>query len=85
MTLALFGLSFAVSLVAGAPAVGWLGGVLFQRLDLYGAILAGAVAAGAVWYLPWVGWVVPAIALPLGLGAWIAAWRQDRAAVAESP
>ncbi len=45
--LALAGLSFALALVAGAPAVGWLGGVLFRRLDLYGAILAGSLLVGA--------------------------------------
>lgn len=74
LILALVGLVFALSLIAGAPAAGWLGGVLFKKLDLYGAILAGAVLAGVVWYVPVVGWLVPLILLPLGLGAWIRVW-----------
>lgn len=79
LVLALFGIALALGLVAGIPVVGWLGGVLFRRLDLYGAILAGSVVVGVVWYLPWVGWLVPLVVLPLGLGAWLATWRQDRA------
>jgi len=75
--LALAGLSFALALVAGAPVVGWLGGVLFKRLELYGSILAGSLLAGVAWYLPWVGWAVPAVVLPLGLGAWLDTWRQS--------
>lgn len=79
VVLALFGITLAVGLVAGIPFVGWLGGGLFRRFDLYGAILAGSLVVGVVWFLPWVGWLVPLIVLPLGLGAWMAAWRQDRA------
>lgn len=75
--LALFGLSFAIALVAGTPAVGWIGGVLFKRFDLSGAILAGSVLVGIVWYLPWIGWLVPLLVLPVGLGAWISTWRHD--------
>ena len=75
--LALAGLSFALALVAGAPAVGWLGGVIFRRLDLYGAILAGSLLVGLVWYLPVVGWLVPVIVLPLGLGAWMSQLTQS--------
>ncbi len=77
LILALFGLTLAIGLVAGAPVVGWLGGVLFRRFELYGAILAGSVAIGIVWYLPWVGLLVPVVVLPLGLGAWLATWRQE--------
>lgn len=79
VVLALFGVTLALGLVAGIPVVGWLGGVLIERLDLYGAILAGSLLVGVVWYLPWVGWLVPLLVLPLGLGAWMAAWRQERA------
>ena len=82
--LALAGLSFALALVAGAPAVGWLGGVLFRRLDLYGAILAGSLLVGLVWYLPVVGWLVPVIVLPLGLGAWMSQLSQS-SSVSMSP
>jgi cytoskeletal protein CcmA (bactofilin family) len=75
--LALAGLSFALALVAGAPAVGWLGGVLFRRLDLYGAILAGSLLVGVLWYVPVIGWLVPVIVLPLGLGAWMSQLTQS--------
>lgn len=72
--LALVGLVFALALIAGLPAVGWLGGVLFRRLDLYGSILAGSLLVGLLWHLPFVGWLLPLLVLPIGLGAWIASW-----------
>ena len=75
--LALIGISFALAFVAGVPTVGWLGGVLFQKLDLYGSILAGSVILGAIWYVPYVGLLVPVVALPLGLGAWISTRSQS--------
>ncbi|HJS72394.1 MAG TPA: polymer-forming cytoskeletal protein [Acidimicrobiia bacterium] len=75
LILASIGAVLAIAVVAGAPVVGWLGGVLFEKLDLYGSILTGSVIAGAVWYLPVLGWVVPVLVLPLGLGAWIASLR----------
>lgn len=74
LTLGLVGLVLALTLIAGAPAVGWLGGALVQKLDLYGAILVGSITAGVVWYLPVIGWLVPLVLLPLGLGAWVQAW-----------
>lgn len=73
LMLALVGLVFALTLIAGAPAAGWLGAVLVKKLDLYGAILVGSITAGLVWYLPVIGWLVPLLLLPLGLGAWIKA------------
>lgn len=76
LLLALVGLVFALSLVAGVPAVGRLGGLISKRLDPYTAILVGSVAAGALWFLPLVGWLVPLVLLPWGLGAWIATWAQ---------
>jgi len=75
--LGLIGLVFALALVAGAPAVGWLGGVLFKRLDLYGSILAGSLLVGVVWYLPYIGWLTVLVMLPVGLGAWIASLGQS--------
>jgi hypothetical protein len=84
LVLALVGLVFALSLIAGAPTAGWLGGALFPKLDLYGAILAGAIIAGLVWYLPVVGWLVPLILLPLGLGAWIKVWSGQTSASGSS-
>jgi cytoskeletal protein CcmA (bactofilin family) len=75
LTLALTGLSFAVSLVAGAPVVGRIGKALFKRLDVYGSLAAGSAVTGLAWLLPWIGWVLPVVVLPLGLGAWISAFR----------
>jgi len=77
VVLALVGIAFALALAAGAPVVAWLGGALFKRLDLYGAILAGSIMVGVFWYLPIVGWLVPIVVLPWGLGAWIATWRSQ--------
>jgi hypothetical protein len=82
--LALAGLSFALAVVAGAPVVGRLGGALFRRLEIYGAILVGSVVVGILWYLPLLGWLVPLVVLPLGLGAWFAAFRQASVSTGES-
>ena len=71
LILASIGVVFASSLVAGVPAVGRLGARLFKRLDTYGAVLAGSAITGVVWVLPIVGWLVPLLVLPLGMGAWI--------------
>lgn len=80
VVLALFGIAFALALIAGIPTVGWVGGVLFKKLDLYGAMLVGGLIAGLVWYLPLIGLAVPLVVLPLGLGAWVASWDQAEAA-----
>ncbi|MFP3882973.1 MAG: hypothetical protein ACLFWH_11745 [Actinomycetota bacterium] len=75
--LGLIGMVFALALVAGLPTVGWLGGVLFKRLDLYGSILAGSLLVGVIWYLPIIGWLTALLVLPVGLGAWIASLGQS--------
>lgn len=69
--LALLGVVLLVSLLAGLPAAGWAGGVLFKKLGLHGAVLAGSLLAGVLWMVPVVGWLIPALALPLGTGAWM--------------
>ena len=80
---AVIGAVGAIGLVAGIPAVGWLGSVLFPRLSIHGSLLAGSVIAGVVWLIPVVGWLVPLLVLPLGLGAWFGSWgtalRSDQA------
>jgi cytoskeletal protein CcmA (bactofilin family) len=73
--LALAGVVLALAVVAGAPIAGWVGGVVFKRLDRYGAILAGSLMIGVIWWIPIVGWIVPLIVLPWGLGAWMRSWR----------
>ena len=69
--LAMLGLALAVSVAAGVPAVGRLGAVLWRGSDLYGSVLAGTVMAGLVWLVPLIGWLVPVVVLPLGLGGWL--------------
>ncbi|HEU4894496.1 MAG TPA: polymer-forming cytoskeletal protein, partial [Acidimicrobiia bacterium] len=73
--LALAGVALALAVVAGAPVAGWVGGVVFKRLDRYGAILAGSLMIGVIWWVPIVGWLVPLLVLPWGLGAWMSSWR----------
>ena len=81
--LALLGLVMALGVVAGAPVVAWVGGVVFPKLDMAGAVVAGSLLAGLVWLIPLVGWLVPVVVLPIGLGAWIASGRgQEEAATA---
>jgi hypothetical protein len=77
VVLALAGVTLALAVVAGAPIAGWLGGVAFKRLDRYGAILAGSLIIGAMWWIPVVGWLVPLVVLPWGLGAWMSSWRDQ--------
>lgn len=83
LIVAALGLVAALALVAGVPVVGWLGGVIFRKLSLYGAIVAGSAIAGLAWLLPFVGWLVPIVVLPLGLGAWFEGWRSRTAKASE--
>lgn len=73
--LAAVGVVFAASLVAGIPTVGRVGGVLFRKLEIFGAVLAGSAVVGILWMLPIVGWLIPLIVLPLGLGGWYLSWQ----------
>ncbi len=67
----------ALSVVAGVPAVLALGEALPGKFGLFGSILTGSALVGVVWMIPLVGWVVPLIVLPLGLGAWILSLRAE--------
>ena len=77
LILAALGLVLALSVVAGIPAVGRLGGLTSKRLDIYGALLVGAGLTGLIWLLPIVGWLVPLVVLPLGLGGCMLSWKAD--------
>ena len=77
LVLAAAGVVCALSVVAGIPAVGRIGSALFKKLDVYGALLVGAVVTGILWLLPLVGWLVPLIVLPLGLGGWMLSWKAE--------
>ncbi|MGH8946592.1 MAG: hypothetical protein ACRDVL_10635 [Acidimicrobiia bacterium] len=82
--LALFGLVLALSVAAGVPAVGRIGSILGRRADLYGAVLVGSVVAGLLWLVPILGWLVPLVVLPLGLGGWLRSARPT-SVVADTP
>lgn len=84
LCLALLGLLMVVSLAAGVPVATWLGRRVFPRLGIYGSTLAGSVLLGVAWLLPWVGWLVPVVAMPLGLGSWILGRVAQEEAVASS-
>jgi uncharacterized membrane protein len=45
---------------------------------MYGSILAGSALAALFWMVPLVGWLVPLVVLPTGLGAWMLSFRQER-------
>jgi uncharacterized membrane protein len=79
LVVAVAGVVFVLALPAGVPAVGSLGMRVFSKLDYFGAVAAGSLLAGVVWLLPWVGWLVPVVVLPLGLGAWMLSWRSEAA------
>ncbi len=71
LIVALLVVALMLAIVSAAPGSGWLGGVLFKNLGMAGSVLAGALIAGALWLVPAVGWLVPVVMLPLGLGAWL--------------
>jgi uncharacterized membrane protein len=62
------------------PAVLAAGRALPRDLGLFGAILAGSTLVGVVWLIPMVGWIVPLLVLPVGLGSWLLSFRQGREA-----
>jgi hypothetical protein len=83
LIIALSGVVLVMLLVAGVPAVLAIGRALPGDRGLYGAIALGAGVVGLVWLLPYVGWLVPLVVLPLGLGAWILAFGDDEPAQSE--
>lgn len=84
LVLALAGLVLAVAVVAGIPVAARLGGRLLKRSDLYGSVLAGSALLGLAWWLPVIGWLVPILVLPWGLGAWMRS-RADHSADLDLP
>ena len=73
------GIVLALSLVVGVPAVLVLGRLLPGERGMFGAIALGSLLAGVVWMVPLVGWIVPVVILPWGLGAWLLTFRSDTA------
>ena len=74
---ALAGLVLVLSLVAGVPAILALGRALPGERGLYGSVVVGSIVAGILWLLPWIGWLVPLLVLPIGLGAWMLSFRDE--------
>ncbi|MGH8949083.1 MAG: bactofilin family protein [Acidimicrobiia bacterium] len=77
LILALAGLVLVLSLVAGVPAILALGRALPGERGLYGSVVLGSIVAGIIWLIPWIGWLVPLLILPVGLGAWMLSFRED--------
>jgi len=67
---AILGLTALISTVPTAAAVGT---AFFRRRGIHGATLGGALVLGLCWLVPWVGWLVPLITIPVGIGAWLTA------------
>ncbi|HSK07432.1 MAG TPA: hypothetical protein VK990_07945 [Acidimicrobiia bacterium] len=78
LVVATAGIVLVLSLVAGVPAVLAAGRALPRELGLHGAILAGSILVGVVWLIPIVGWIVPLLVLPVGLGSWLLSFRQGQ-------
>jgi hypothetical protein len=77
LVVAMSGVVLVLLLVAGVPTVLAIGRALPGDRSLFGSILLGSVIVGLVWLLPVVGWLVPLVVLPLGLGAWILAFGEE--------
>jgi uncharacterized membrane protein len=72
------GVVLVLALVAGVPVVLAVGRALPRELGLFGAVLAGSVLAGVLWLIPIVGWIVPLLVLPVGVGAWLLSFRESQ-------
>ena len=77
LVVALSGVVLVLLLVAGVPAVLVLGRALPGEQGMFGSILLGSAVAGIVWLLPYVGWLVPLLVPPFGLGAWVLSFREE--------
>ena len=84
LILALAGLVLVLSLVAGVPAILALGRALPGERGLYGSVVAGSIVAGILWLIPYVGWLVPLLVLPIGLGSWMLSF-QGRGVTVDDP
>ncbi len=73
------GIILTLCLVAGLPAVLVLGRLLPGERGMFGAIALGSLLVGLVWMIPLVGWIVPVVVLPWGLGAWLLTFRREPA------
>jgi hypothetical protein len=44
---------------------------------MFGAIAVGSLLAGILWMVPLLGWIVPLVILPWGLGAWLLSFKVE--------
>jgi cytoskeletal protein CcmA (bactofilin family) len=79
------GVVLVLSLVAGVPAVLALGEALPGSFGVFGSILLGSLIVAIVWFIPLIGWLVPLLVLPLGLGGWMLSFRGDAVVPAAEP
>ena len=77
LIIALAGIVLVLSLVAGVPAILALGRAMPGERGLDGSVVVGSIAAGVLWLIPYVGWLVPLLVLPIGLGAWMLSFREE--------
>jgi uncharacterized membrane protein len=78
LVLATAGVVLVLTLFAGVPAVLAAGRALPREPGMFGAILAGSALAGVLWLVPIVGWIVPILVLPIGVGAWLLSFRENQ-------
>lgn len=83
--LAVMAILLVVSILAAVPAVLHLGRRMFGKVGAQGATLGGALVVALVWMIPWVGWLVPLVILPLGLGGWMATESPQKGVVGSEP
>lgn len=82
--LALIGVALVAAVAAAVTSSVWVGRRVSSRLDFFAAALVGALLAGLLWLVPVVGWLVPFLLLPWGLGGWISSSSSTPVAVIPS-
>jgi cytoskeletal protein CcmA (bactofilin family) len=73
---AVLGLILVGGLIAGLPAVAWIGSLVKKGTTIAGAVGIGSAIVGLVWLLPVVGWPVALLVLAAGIGGWLSTLRQ---------
>ncbi|MEX1037657.1 MAG: hypothetical protein WDZ96_02220 [Acidimicrobiia bacterium] len=74
---AVMGIVLVAGLVAGVPAVAWIGSRIKRQTTIAGAVGIGSVVVGVLWLIPVVGWVVALLVLAAGMGGWLSTLRRS--------
>lgn len=85
IALGLFVLVGLIAILSITPAVLVLGRMLRRNADIYRAVAYGSGVVGLLWIIPWVGWLVPLVVMPAGVGAWALSGGSDSPEVTGSP